>query len=655
MPAGPEVIEDAIFIAGRAGDYLLEIDEQGELLGIQVLPLRDEPVDLDAISHALDASSSHRRPVACPRACGRCGQELATYPHDENLRGGLMAVPFASFATAECAYGSKAADLFPTVAATGIASTLGARLRDPDGVTRAIRTRRSPTGGIGAQPGQPGDAWSTCYAIESLSNLRLPIPEQLPEYLLSLHDRGGFAMALGQKPEIWATAFSIFGLAQSGVGLPDPDSSLEWIAHALVPTGGFTWSPAWASWGRPNVRATAFVIKAVCATGLLSRFAAIADLEPTVEFLVACQGDNGGFRLDDRHRPCLWGTGEAVAALQALGRGPCDADACLEFVHLMRLEDGGYRRGPDYPLASDLWATMHAIDARTALGDRLSDSERGRTMAFVESCVVAEGAFTYRPPDAAADVLATSGAAIATPASRRSLDFLARCRMPGDGGVAFMPGRGSEARSALWAVTALDRNGRLGKEMDLAQWAAAAQNPDGGFGPWEGRASYAVSTNAVLEALTIAGHDLSCTIDISAAGTWIESTLASCPIGHSTADLVDLSSLVCAASTIELSVDTRAARAALAMHRRGSAWRRDRRSLPGLLATYVALTAHQALGDLERVIDEAADWVRRLPTDASGTAWSAFSVTGGGPVPTALAALILATADRGDQLPNLTL
>lgn len=55
QPAGPELIEHVIFVSGGAGDYLLEIDEEDRLVGIQVLPLGDAPLDLPAIEARLDA------------------------------------------------------------------------------------------------------------------------------------------------------------------------------------------------------------------------------------------------------------------------------------------------------------------------------------------------------------------------------------------------------------------------------------------------------------------------------------------------------------------------------------------------------------------------------------------------------------------------
>jgi prenyltransferase beta subunit len=463
-------------------------------------------------------------------------------------------------------------------------------------------------------------------------------------------------MANGQKPETWSTAFAIAGLFQSGVALPSPEATLAWLAASLLPTGGFTWSPEWVARGNADVRATAFVIKALDVAGLVPDFQTIVDLDATVTFLTSMQDHNGGFRLDRRHPPCLWGSSEAVVTLDILGQRPANPDACLAFVRSMQRNDGGYRRGPDYPDHSDLWATMHAANCRAPLGDKLSDRERAATMAFVESCMVTEGGYTYRPPAVASDILVTSAAAIAaTLTDDRTFQFLAACRMPGEGGIAFMPARGSEARSALWAVTALARNGRLGEEAGLARWAQAAQNPDGGFGPWEGRASNAVSTNAVLEALTIAGHKLPDTIDVPAVTHWLTTAMASQPIGNPAADLVELSAILCASETIKLKLDSRPVRAALSTHRRGGSWRRTDRNLPDLLATYVALTAHQVLGDLDRVLDDAAGWVRRLPVTASGTAWSNLASASGGPLSTALATLVLAAANRHEPLPNLTL
>lgn len=567
-----------------------------------------------------------------------------------------MPVRFEQFATDDGAFGSKAMDLFPTVSACKTAQALGFSLGAQADLRRAVLARRTPAGGLGAQPGQPADAWSTVYGVESLSMLGFSVPPSMTSYLLSLDRDGGFAMALGQEPETWSTAFVVTGLALCGIPLPDVHATLEWLISTMVPTGGFTWSPAWVSRRRPDVRATAFVIKALKAAGLLPTFSRIADLGPTVQYLKSQQAPGGGFQLDDRHPPCLWGVGEAVSALALLGHAPVDSDGCVRFVRSLRRNDGGYRRGLEYLDHSDLWATTHGTLSRLALGDGISDGEKNAVAAFVASCGTAEGGYTYRPPASASDVLATSAAAIAAaPAADGLLHFLSSCRMPGEGGVAFMPGRGSESRSAMWTMTALARRHFLGDERALGRWAQDAQSPDGGFGPWEGRASNAVSTNAVLTALTTAGHDLAGTIDLTAVTSWITSAWTSLLHDDQDGDLVDLSSLLCAADAIGLRLEVQRVRDVLVSHRRSGAWRRNLRTLPDLLATYTALTAHQVLGDLDAVLPEAASWVTRLPTDEAGTAWSHLSRGGGGPLPTALATLVLASADSGDPLPNLTL
>lgn len=568
----------------------------------------------------------------------------------------MIADPFGRYATEDGAYGSKTMDLFPTASACRTAVALGITLRAPDDVRRAVLARRSVSGGLGAQPGQPADAWSSVYGTEILSSLGFSIPTSISSFLVSLEHDGGFAMAPGQESETWSTAFAVAGIAACGMQLPDAEATLNWLATCMLTTGGFTWSPSWVERNRPDVRATAFVIKALDQAGLLPAFGEIVDLELNATFMKSQQAATGGFKLDDRHPPCLWGVGEAVTSLALLGHRPRDVGACLEFVRNLQREDGGYRRGTDYPNQSDLWATMHGCLSRLALGDDINDNETTAVAGFIESCSVKEGGYTYRPPASAPDVLATGAAAITESlAGDGALQFLSSCRMPGEGGVAFMPARGSEARSALWTVTALARHRQLGDERALATWAKAAQGTDGGFGPWEGRASNAVSTNAVLTALKVAGHNLGETIDVPAVSTWIETTLSVSTADFRGPDLVELSSLLCAADTIGLGVDDRPVRAALTSHRRSGGWRRNPRTLPDLLATYVALTAHQVLGDLDAVLCDAAAWVRRLPTDAMGTAWSPLSRGGGGPLPTALASLVLAAADRGDPLPNLTL
>lgn len=54
-PIGPEEVEHAVFIEGGGGDYLLEVDEDNQLIGIQVLPLADAHLDLEAVAGALGA------------------------------------------------------------------------------------------------------------------------------------------------------------------------------------------------------------------------------------------------------------------------------------------------------------------------------------------------------------------------------------------------------------------------------------------------------------------------------------------------------------------------------------------------------------------------------------------------------------------------
>lgn len=565
---------------------------------------------------------------------------------------------FTDYITADGAFGSKSADLFPTMASFRTLAALGS-IPSADairGLQRAIRSRRAAVGGVGAQPGQPPDVWSTAYAIDALWFSHATIPDWLFDFVRCMYVGGGFSMAEGQEAETWSTAFALVALSRSSEPrLPDPRATLEWLHASMVRSGGFTWSPAWASRGRADVRATAFVVRALNETGLLGEFRSMADLEPTTNFLLGSQDPAGGFSLDSRHPPCLWGAGEAVAALSVLDASPLDAQACVDFVRAMRRPDGGYRRGLDYPDASDAWATMHAVLIEEALSAGLGPTDKAATVEFVESCSVPGGGSTYRPPTLASDVLVTSAAVICGAADQDAIDFLRNCRMPGERGVAYMPARGSEARSANWAVTALDISGSLTDPDGIGEWARQAQNPDGGFGPWEGRASNAVSTCSVVAALSLALDDPASAIDVGAVAGWLKRVLAAQPVGDPDADLVELSALTCAARTIGVSLDTRPIRAALAIRRRGKAWTRNRSSMPELLATYSALTAHQALGDLELVIHDAAAWTRSLPADSDGTAWSALGSGGAGPLPSALAALILAASEHGVRLPNLTL
>ena len=567
-----------------------------------------------------------------------------------------MAAMFEQYATDDGAYGSKNMDLFPTVVGYMLAQTLGLPVGNRARLRRAIQARQTPTGGLGAQPGQPADGWSTSYGIQTLLRAGLPIPQPLDNYILLLaQEEGGFSMAASQDAEVWSTALIVGALISNGTALPHEEKTFSWLESSRCPSGGFTWSPVWVDRNRADVRATRFAIGALDAMGRLTEFDQKAGLKKTVEYLKKQQGPSGGFALDSRHPECLWGTGDAVRALAVLGEPPDHRGACLRFIEEYNCGNGGYRRGADYPDHADIWATNHAYQARLALGDEITAAERLAAGAFLDSCSAAEGGYTYRPTNWASDALATSAAILSNHHSGNApFDFLESCLMPGEGGVGYTPSRGAEARSAMWTTNAFAFHRRHNEKWALERWAPAVQNPDGGFGPWEGRASNAVSTNAVLSVLILTGHCPGDAIDQPAVERWINRAWPSRPIDYESTDLIEMSSLVCAANALGLKLDEQPLRSVLEDCRCDGAWRRSPGTFPDLLATYVALTAHQVLGELGIVLPKAAEWVRSLSTDDSGTAWSKLSRTGGGPVPTALASLILA-AESGNPLPNLTL
>lgn len=91
---------------------------------------------------------------------------------------------------------------------------------------------------------------------------------------------------------------------------------------------------------------------------------------PMIEWLRACQLPGGGFTYQPR--PELAGvddvayTRAAVRALTMLGSGPADRGRCLDWLHALRNEDGGFGDRPGW--SSNPLSTYHALDALEALG-----------------------------------------------------------------------------------------------------------------------------------------------------------------------------------------------------------------------------------------------------------------------------------------------
>jgi len=563
---------------------------------------------------------------------------------------------FTSFRAASGGYGARGIDLFCTVSAVegyrALSRSAGCHTAR---TVRAVRALGSGIGALGSNRGQPPDAWSTAYGTLTLTALGQPIPAGWINFLTSLagHD-GGFAMSPGNAAEIWASGLALQALAQAGA-LNDVDlhSVARWFASCQTPAGGLTWSPDAAGQTSGDVRATAFALTALQSASAMRLFASEADVDLLAHWLRSLQDNSGGFRLDEHHRPCLWGTGEALAALQVLGARPHNPRSCRRFVEEhIDLQAGGFVRATMFPQRSDVWANRQGIRSLGLLGASVPGQLADSVTAFLDRCALSAGGYTYRPVEDAPDALTTAAAVLAGDNSPSTLDVLAASVMPDEGGYAYMPARGAEARATQWTVTALRASGRAFDVGGLARWAGRMQNPDGGFGAWIGRGSDDTSTCAVVHTV---GGQLQIGLDFAALRHRTAVRLADVLAGATT-DVVKLSVLCRTAVALSMSIDGHRVMHILDAHGIDGGWRRSERSAPDLATTYAVLLAHQALGRLGDRVAAAARWTNRLARGEDGVAWSALARVPAGPVPSALASLISATAeDPCCQLPDLCL
>ncbi|MBV9315690.1 MAG: terpene cyclase/mutase family protein [Pseudonocardia sp.] len=245
--------------------------------------------------------------------------------------------------------------------------------------------------------------------------------------------------------------------------------------------------------------------------------------------------------------------------------------------------------------------------------------------------------YTYRQPDTTADALSTA-AVILTGTDGRADEhrsWLRGCLLPNEAGIMYMPARGAEIRCTSWALAAgvtLDDRDR----NRVAAWLTTLQNPDGGFGYWEGRGSDVVSSTAAVDIARALGARPGDLIDIERLLSFLESCGSSdhlaryavvpgAPTGlRATAKVLRIRAYLTAP-------DYEAAESLLDEHEvHGGGWADRGHRLPDLLTTFESVLLSDALG---LPIDEAAllRFCDRVHTER-GTAWSPLAPPDGGPL-----------------------
>ncbi|MEU4488835.1 prenyltransferase/squalene oxidase repeat-containing protein [Streptomyces purpurascens] len=566
-------------------------------------------------------------------------------------------------------------DLWCTYAAVRTLAWLdrGETVTDPDGTAAYLTGRRNADGGYAWSRGMLSDAWATFYCTQALRDMGRPVPgtEATARWLERTWSGDAYAMLPGQAPDVWATHFSARTAVElCGGPVPDRARLLDWLSRLQCAEGGLSWSPEDARRGKADVRACYYGVMAWrAATDNGASGEPPWDVDALADWLRDRQGEEGGFRFAPAAEvPCLWATYRAVGALAALGRTPRDPDGCQEWVMRRRGPSGAFVRWDEYDV-EDVWASFCAVGTLKALGAPLAPVADAVTARIAElGCP--GGGYTYREPGVAADALSTAAAVLsAGPAAPRpdEVRWLEGCQLPNEGGVMYMPGRGSEVRCTLWALAAGAFAEDRAARHRIADWLAELQNADGGFGYWEGRGSDLVSTAAAVETATLLGGPDGLGLDLAGVLAFVDScrTAEGEPFAHGNVPGAEPGlrpalqaqrvRLLLGPGLAPPDEAREAVGVLLARHRvRGGGYAGEGNRVPDLLSTYEAVLAADRAGLALDTGHVSAFTDRVRGTD--GTAWSPLAPGGGGPLADCLGTLLARrlAADPG-ALPALAL
>jgi hypothetical protein len=523
------------------------------------------------------------------------------------------------------------ADLWCTYAAVRTLTWLGEAPVNPTACVRILRDCQNSDGGFAWQRGLPSDVWATYYCSQALRDLGEHVPNsgELARWLAQTqHSTGGFAMLPGQRPDVWATYYATRILQEIlGCEPPNAPALRRWLERLQGAASGLGWYPGSAE---SDVRA--------CYYGVMAWRAAFGD-EPVpwtpalVDWIRARQTEPAGFTFADPDaEPCLWATFRATRALDALGCKPTRPEDCVAWIS-GRDVGPGFSRWDTYPTA-DVWACFSAVGALQTLGGTVPDP--AGIVAFLRACELADGGFTYRAVESAGDCLATAAALLVDSTSEASepgaaaayTEWLERAHLPYEDGVMYMPGRGAEVRSTLWAVSALRASGHTTLDAErVAGWLRRNQNTDGGWGYWEGRASDMTATASAVEALAQLGQPMDL-LNTRVLAEFVSSCRTSEGYRHIPGGPVTCAATAQALRVLDLSGDGASARRETHLldsfvSRLGGFATRPR-DVPDLVSTYQGVLTLQSLG---LAVDQAGldRFLEKVRLGDGSYAWSPLS------------------------------
>ncbi|QJI40777.1 terpene cyclase/mutase family protein [Pseudomonas sp. ADAK2] len=382
---------------------------------------------------------------------------------------------------------------------------------DQPQIRRYIQSRYNRDGGYAWSKGMPSDAWATFYCTETLNDLggMEPVAEATEAWLDSLSDGRAYGMCAGQGADVWATHYAVRTLVNvCHREVKEPTALLDWLSGLQCENGGLSWSPEFARRDKADVRACFYGVMAWKALSQQGAWVPTWDMERLVKWLQLQQLDCAGFRFSEAaDSPCLWATYRATATLAALGAGPLGASDCVDWIYSLRGPGGAFVRWEGYD-CEDVWAVFCAVGSLKALNQdvRALGDDVSR---FIQHLYVDTGGYTYREKSAAADVLTTAATVLAghlePEAAESAVRWIEGCQMPNEAGVMYMPGRGAEVRCTAWALATGAFRAAPERRREILAWLARIQNPDGGFGFWEGRGSDMVSTASAVSIAQMLG------------------------------------------------------------------------------------------------------------------------------------------------------
>ncbi|MFJ4347743.1 prenyltransferase/squalene oxidase repeat-containing protein [Pseudomonas sp. NPDC089401] len=532
---------------------------------------------------------------------------------------------------------------------------------DVPGLQAYIQSRRNRDGGFAWSKGMPSDAWATFYCTETLDDLGVAVDgrEETAAWLHTLFDGHAYAMCPGQTADAWASHYALRTLIEVCQGRArDVEPLYTWLDGLQCANGGLSWS---ADFARRDVSDTRACFYGVMAARALIRQGLPAprwDMPRLVGWLQAQQLDCGGFRFSEAAQvPCLWATYRATASLAALQAQPLGRQRCADWIDGLRGPSGAFVRWAGYD-GEDVWAAFCAVGSLKALGEPVAHLA-DEVAAYIGTLAMPQGGYTYRRADTAADVLSTAAALLGgelTPARQaQALQWIEGCQMPNEPGIMYMPGRGAEVRCTNWGLAAGAFAGQPQPRKAIGRWLAALQNPDGGFGFWEGRGSDMVSTASAVSILRHLKDDGE--VDLAALEGYVLSCrqaqgFASFPRGECSLR-AGLQALGCLAH-VGHEVRGEVAQLLAAHKVRQGGFANQGQRIPDLLSTYqaVALAADLGLpvdlGHLRFFLDKVRG--------AAGHAWSPLFLQGVDGLSACLGRLLEAfAAGRRQRLPSLQL